>query len=573
MSLIVGQYYRGDPKQKPKQWGSDSAVQSALYSNLKKLGIDPSVVALACPLWCPGNQHDYANNLNGVSSGVNYYHGGQYFTTDNTITFAPNSAINNPDKFTIFIRLNQFDIVYADTIFTKAIWYAKVMSASSRRIAFTIDLFGTDISRLYSYQPKNTLDNLVFQWTGEHNLPANLGVLNFYRNGVLQTPDSTTAVTGGSTTNDDSSHDLVIGNLTTSFMDQFVFFRDALTFEQIESLNDNPWQLWQPPIFRAYFDLAESGVISGSVTDGFYMSDSVGKQAIFSVMAQESMSFADIDQNLGNFIAALVDQIELSAATGRTAILNVSSNDSFSFFGAVSSIQKILALVGDDINVSETLSIRADITATVQDVIEFSESFVVTLQATAVINEIINLSDTVSTDALLIISALAAEVFSVSNGVAARANLISSVLENFTLSEGATNFLAALAAASETINISDLAFWQGIQYAFATDDIAIASTSVSLLAALATSAESIHIDDSGAVKATFNVEINDVLQFAETISAIATLRGSLSDGIRITATPLEISTLPNGKVSVSFSLRKSGADFEMRTTTIVFNLK
>ena len=47
----------------------------------------------------------------------------------------------------------------------------------------------------------------------------------------------------------------------------------------------------------------------------------------------------------------------------------------------------------------------------------------------------------------------------------------------------------------------------------------------------------------------------------------------MSDGFNVTATAMEVSTLPNGKVSVSFSLKTPGANFNMKTTTIVFNLK
>ena len=103
------------------------------------------------------------------------------------------------------------------------------------------------------------------------------------------------------------------------------------------------------------------------------MSDSVVKRAILSAVAQESMSLADTDQNLGNFVVALVDQIELSSATGRIAILNVSTNDSFRISDAVSSVQNIIAIISDDFHIYETPSVRYDMAATVQDIIEFSD--------------------------------------------------------------------------------------------------------------------------------------------------------------------------------------------------------
>ncbi|MCD4675329.1 MAG: hypothetical protein K8S18_04950 [Desulfobacula sp.] len=75
---------------------------------------------------------------------------------------------------------------------------------------------------------------------------------------------------------------------------------------------------------------------------------------------------------------------------------------------------------------------------------------------------------------------------------------------------------------------------------------------------------------------------SDIVQFTEIISTIAAFRASVADGINITATAMEVSQLPNGKVSVNFSLKTPGVGFdiktpgvamEMKTATIIFNIK
>lgn len=55
-------------KQKPSAWGPVSAVQASMFKNAEKVGIAPESIALAMPMWCPGDQLDYAKLYQHTSS-------------------------------------------------------------------------------------------------------------------------------------------------------------------------------------------------------------------------------------------------------------------------------------------------------------------------------------------------------------------------------------------------------------------------------------------------------------------------------------------------------------------------
>ena len=60
MSFVNRQLY----KQKCSAWGPVSAVQASMFKNAEKIGIDPESIALAMPMWGPGDQLDYSKNNN-----------------------------------------------------------------------------------------------------------------------------------------------------------------------------------------------------------------------------------------------------------------------------------------------------------------------------------------------------------------------------------------------------------------------------------------------------------------------------------------------------------------------------
>lgn len=403
-------------------------------------------------------------------------------------------------------------------------------------------------------------------------------------------------------------------------------FATALSANTISLLNDNPYGLLQPITRRRYFlpDGGTGNTYQVTCADGFSFSDSSLRNAIFSAACDEAINLSDNDSNIAQFLAALSDSFGLSDISNSTAIYNVSVHDSLNINDNVTSLQKIIALVDDTISIADVSIVRADIQGIATDSMALSDSLTAALQAQAVVNEIINLSDTISATTLGVIAALVSETFTISDSTASaaaliatiaeslslsdnaisvlksrtnvadsftlndsstwasittalatdgftlsddincRADLISALIENINISDTAKSILSAYAQVSDFFSIADTTFWASIKQAIAEDAFAVSGSVTGLIKIIANAADSITFDDSNNVTATFSVRCDDTVQFAEAIAAIAQFRASVSDGFNLNATAMEVSTLPSGKVSVSFSFKK---------TTVVFNFK
>ena len=343
-------YLRQLWKQKPEAWGPASDVSAVLRDRLQDwYGISWDKVGLVLPMWGPGNQQDYGpGSLIGKNSGVVYQRNGLYFTTDNTISFSPDPVINNPGKFTVLLTQNDVDITYNDYVFTKDKWFFKIASSSARQYSFTLDLYGTDIYRTWKYQPEGTLDDLAMQWTGETDLPSGLGVLNFYRNGEIQTPFDTSALSGG-TVQDDSSGNLNIGNLTKTFMTSFVMIKEVLSQNQIADFNANA--LFQRPTFRAYFDLAGDEAVS--VLDGKVVIRAASSILLDGLAAIKN-SVSDLLDGKAKIIAAKSDLFDGKSVVKSRAVDNfdaksiiLSTSDSIDNLDGKAIIHSILTTIFD----------------------------------------------------------------------------------------------------------------------------------------------------------------------------------------------------------------------------------
>ena len=57
--FTIGKYWTGDRDIKPDCWGNFSTVQSALFHNLERMGIDPGSAKSCIPFWSPGIPINY----------------------------------------------------------------------------------------------------------------------------------------------------------------------------------------------------------------------------------------------------------------------------------------------------------------------------------------------------------------------------------------------------------------------------------------------------------------------------------------------------------------------------------
>jgi len=58
--------------QKPQAYGPPSQVQSSIFKNAERIGINPASIALAMPMWGPGDQLDYARTRQFINNGATY---------------------------------------------------------------------------------------------------------------------------------------------------------------------------------------------------------------------------------------------------------------------------------------------------------------------------------------------------------------------------------------------------------------------------------------------------------------------------------------------------------------------
>ena len=79
---------RQQHKQKPQAWGPFSAVQSALFHNAERIGIDPAKIALAMPMWNPGDQFDYANRYEFSANGATFQNGSTYIDSAQSLSLS-----------------------------------------------------------------------------------------------------------------------------------------------------------------------------------------------------------------------------------------------------------------------------------------------------------------------------------------------------------------------------------------------------------------------------------------------------------------------------------------------------
>jgi len=268
MSLIVGQYYRGDPKQKPKQWGPVSTVQSEVFYKTTKLGIDPAHLVLYNPCWNGGNQYNYGYVPTiGTNTNAQYTNNKLNFNAINSnLNYGSNPGLNNLPALTIITQMtplgggeNGYGCIYEKSNTDTS--GARFRTTDINALHFRADYSSADL-RKYTTNSAYTLGSkytFTLTWDGS---PNSNGVAIY----IDGTEESYIVDENGSGDRvSDASNDLIIGQRTDgdrtidADMDYIMVFSSVLTIDQQLFIYENPYYLIQPPTFRTYFDLAETG--------------------------------------------------------------------------------------------------------------------------------------------------------------------------------------------------------------------------------------------------------------------------------------------------------------------------
>lgn len=98
-------YLRQKYKEKPQIWGPVESVQRSLAINSERIGIDYADIALAMPMWGPGNQQSYDKmRLVGANYGAVFTSNCLYFNGSSSLYFnnsAANESLNLTKQFSI----------------------------------------------------------------------------------------------------------------------------------------------------------------------------------------------------------------------------------------------------------------------------------------------------------------------------------------------------------------------------------------------------------------------------------------------------------------------------------------
>ena len=236
---------------KPMRWGSDKDVQAALFHNAEQMGIDPESIALAMPMFNPGDQRDYSKHgLIGTNSGAVFKQNSLSFDAeDDYIAFSDNNQFEGLGEYTVFATVRR-----TGTLYTGA---SRVLNKVGGVLAFGFEPTNMSVwqggwkDRPYT-MPINTDIQAAISFDGTD--------IHYYIDGIrLGSIAATTTGTGAG--------GLFIGNLRASSsafwpgnIKQFLSTNQYSTPTQIATLSDNPYQLWQPYIAPVYFDQAVTPV-------------------------------------------------------------------------------------------------------------------------------------------------------------------------------------------------------------------------------------------------------------------------------------------------------------------------
>ena len=223
-------FLRQSYKQKPKQWGPVSAVQSALFHNLERMGIDPQTCQLALPMWerTGGIAHNYAKNNDGVITSPEWIENGLKYAS---VVF-PSVFISG--AFTIIWNRNVKSIS-ADNPFVGNSNGSRWVSIDGDYPEFRAAELGANCGINAGV---SSIGHINECYIGKRY--GGGAVLMYYANGVY-------LGIGGTTWDGFGTYfDRLANGAADVVVDQMSTFDGNLNGTQIALLSDNPYQLWQP---------------------------------------------------------------------------------------------------------------------------------------------------------------------------------------------------------------------------------------------------------------------------------------------------------------------------------------
>ncbi len=393
-------------KDKPAQWGNVSDVQSGLFHNAERIGIDPESIALAMPMWEKAGliAHDYSGNNNYGTFGVNmtWVNAGVKASSFAVITHrmqinASTELLNLPTthNFTAICKVaapsyivNGVCLSWGGTDDLLLYPYSTTNGNGARM--FWRDVGGAIIDQNDSMLLSTDLNTIAFvsRASNSHELYMEGRSVGSSSGTGTAGPFSTLSICGWS----DSQQQFQDGTIAHTLI-----FGSALKDSQVALLSDNPYQLWQPRVPTFYsFEAATSGTGVAITAD---------QLSVASSMSATASAAAPIEITASAFSA----ESSLSATQATSANIDITASTL-----SASSTLSAEVFVSDRINISaDTFALAGELSGTVwtSDAIDISAD---ALPINSSLSGTVWLSGgdvTVSASSMDVVSSLSATVF------------------------------------------------------------------------------------------------------------------------------------------------------------------
>jgi len=234
-------------KNKPKQWGPASLVQSGLFNAAERLGIDPASCQLALPMW--GAAIDYVNGIRPDSVLNAKFVNNTLALTAGYVHMPSGFPITNP--WSVLVRCtgtvrNQYVLGWGSISPLKGAPHIGHHHSLGYRLA---SWGGGQIDDMISWAG-------VLDFAGTKKTSGNSLAKKYFQGKLLNSGDL-----DDSTLFDSSGYIGAVsngGSPWTGTIDYVLCFNAELSSDQIALLSDNPYQLWQPVPQKTYFIPSEA---------------------------------------------------------------------------------------------------------------------------------------------------------------------------------------------------------------------------------------------------------------------------------------------------------------------------
>jgi hypothetical protein len=271
-----------------------------------------------------------------------------------------------------------------------------------------------------------------------------------------------------------------------------------------------------------------SVTVSAQAADGILAGDSSTNAATFRPVASDGASFSDSDISRGILRPISIDGILLSDSDIRRLILHSDISDGITISDAGINRAIYQPVASDGITLSDSNTKRAIFRTEITD------------------------------------------GFSMADGDINRGIMRPLASDGVVFSDSPSSLSKLIAAITDGVLFSDYANWLITIQAIASDGIILSDSTNRTLAKIAIASDGITLTDSGISRVVLRAVLSDGITLSDTISVIAKLLASASDGIKLSDTTVELSTLPTGVITITFTTKHPNITFTAREPGVTF---